>query len=633
MARPEGTLKLSSNIEPQVGAPLDARAIVGTVADLTVAGNFTYSYVGMIVSVQATGDVYILKAKPTTVEDNWGKVAAGGDMDAYYTKAEIDAGWYDKQQVDQLITKVYKPAGSATLATLPELTSAVVGNVYDMSEAFETTSDFVEGAGKTYPIGTNVVVADLGTYSTVSPVGDEDPSDLGWYEIKNDVYVLSADTEVDSEKTYYTYTANIKFDVLPGFIDLSHYLMQVSELPEASLAEVGKIYQYVGTTTSTLTNGFFYTCKEGGTSSDDPSSEGWYEYDAVADEYAVSADTEVDSEKTYYTLVADSSVQPSENPATEGYFELDGTTYTKSTDSTVDGSKTYYLITATEVQTGTYEWVAKPVQDVSGAGQLNDELVVSESAGGISVGTTYNEGTSFETLWRDLLNPLTNPVLVAPSATLTTVASKLLEVGDSITATLTAVLNRGSITPANGTSGYRSGLADSYSLNGGATQVSGEFADVTVDEDHDSFTATITYEAGEQPKDSRGGDYDSPLAAGSVTSPALTFEFVNALWANTASISTVAKLALVSASAGVKEFNFPAATIANPEVFDVPASWTVTGVEVYNTLSGTWETCASEFSVTDTVHDDAAGTETNYKRYTCNLGYDMGARRIRFKWS
>lgn len=552
MARPEGTLKLSSNIEPQVGAPLDARAIVGTVADLTVAGNFPYSYVGMIVSVQATGDVYILKAKPTTVENNWGKVAAGGDMDAYYTKAEIDAGWYDKAQVDQLIHRLYKPAGSATIETLPILSSAVVGNVYNMSEEFTTTVDFVEGAGKTHPIGTNVVVVDLGTYAAATPVGDEDPSAEGWYEIKNGVYVLTTDTEVDVEKTYYIYTADIKFDVLPGFIDLSPYLMQVEELPEASEAEEGKIYQYVGPTDDIegLTNGFFYICKE---------------------------------------------VTPATDPVT-------------------------------------YEWVEKPVQDVSGAGQLNAELDVTETAGGIDIGTVYTEGTSFETLWRDLLNPLKNPVLTAPSATLTTVANRLLEIGDSITATLVAALDRGSIVPANGTSGYRSGVADSYSLDGGTSQATGEFTGVTVDEDHASFTATITYGAGEQPKNSRGGDYDEPLSAGSVTSPALTFEFVNALWANTASIAAIAKLALVSASAKVKEFNFPAATIVNPEVFDVPASWTVSDVEVYNTLSGTWETCASEFSITDTTHPDAASVDTAYKRYTCNLGYDMGARRIRVKW-
>ena len=105
------------------------------------------------------------------------------------------------------------------------------------------------------------------------------------------------------------------------------------------------------------------------------------------------------------------------------------------------------------------------------------------------------------------------------------------------------------------------------------------------------------------------------------------------MWANTASIATVAKLALVSKNAKIKEFTFPAATIENPEIFDVPADWTVTAVEVLNTLSNTWEDCSSEFTVSDTVHDDAAGTETAYKRYTCNLGYAMATRQIRIKWS
>lgn len=556
MARPEGTLKLSSNIEPQVGAPLDARAIVPTVADLTLAASFPYSYVGMIVSVQATGDVYILKAKPTTTEDNWGKVAAGGDMDSYYTKAEIDSGWYNKEQVDQLIVKLYKPAGNATLATLPVLDASVIGNAYNMTEEFDTTADFVEGAGKHYGVGSNVVVVDLGGYSAVTPVGSEDPSDEGWYEIKNGVYVLSTDTEVDGEKTYYSYTADPMFDVLPGFIDLSMFLVQVTDLTDPTdltAADVGKIVQYIGETDATenLFNGFFYICQE---------------------------------------------VTPVTDPPT-------------------------------------YEWVQKPVQDISGAGQLNDVLDVTEDAGGIHIGATYAARTSFETLWRDLLNPLTNPTLTAPSATLTTLADKLLEVGDSITATLTAVFNRGSIVPSYGTDGYRSGEATGYTLSNGDTDASGSFANITIDGTHNSFTVDVAYAAGVQPKNSRGGDYDEPLDAGTVTSPALTFEFVNAIWANTASIATVAKLALVSASAKVKEMTFPAATVDNPEVFDIPASWNVTGVEVYNTLSGKWESNIGEWDTSSVSHDDAGGTATSYTRYTCNLGYAMGSRQIRVKWS
>lgn len=558
MPRRKGTLQLTSNIEALTGAPLDARMIVPSVDDLITTASFdeNYVYVGMMVAVQDDGDVYILKALPHTTAANWGKIAAGGDMDDYYTKAQIDAGWYDKEQVDQLLVTLYKPAGSATLATLPVLSASVIGNVYNMTEEFDTTADFVEGAGKHYGVGSNVAVVDLGGYSAVTPVGSEDPSDEGWYEIKNGVYVLSTDTEVDPLKTYYSYSANPKFDVLPGFIDLSMFIVQMDELTDPTdltASDVGKIVQYIGATDATenLYNGFFYIVQE---------------------------------------------VTPATDPAT-------------------------------------YEWVQKPVQDVSGAGQLNDVLDVTHEAGGISVGTSYAAGTAFETLWRDLLNPLENPTLTAPSATLTTLADKLLEVGDSITATLTAVFNRGSIVPANGTSGYRSGEATGYTLSTGDTDASGSFTGVTVDGTHNSFTVDVAYAAGEQPKDSRGNDYDDPLSAGTVTSPALTFEFVNAIWANTASIATVAKLALVSASAKVKEMTFPAATAAQPEVFDVPASWTVTGVEVYNTLSGKWESNIGEWDTSSVSHDDAGGTATSYTRYTCNLGYAMGSRQIRVKWS
>lgn len=46
------------------------------------------------------------------------------------------------------------------------------------------------------------------TYTAVTPVGTEDPSEEGWYERSGEegsyVYTLSADTEVNSSKTYYS---------------------------------------------------------------------------------------------------------------------------------------------------------------------------------------------------------------------------------------------------------------------------------------------------------------------------------------------------------------------------------------------------------------------------------------------
>lgn len=84
------------------------------------------------------------------------------------------------------ISTVYKAGGSvATVSELPALAANVQGYVYDFTAEFTTTSDFKEGAGKTYPIGTNVVVVNTDTTET-SPV--------------------------------------YKYDVLPGFVDLSNYL-------------------------------------------------------------------------------------------------------------------------------------------------------------------------------------------------------------------------------------------------------------------------------------------------------------------------------------------------------------------------------------------------------------------------
>lgn len=267
---------------------------------------------------------------------------------------------------------------------------------------------------------------------------------------------------------------------------------------------------------------------------------------------------------------------------------------------------------------------------------LQSALTTSMSVGGITSGSVYSAGTPLETILRNLLDPIQYPILTNPSVVLTSSpSSTLIETNATASVTLTANFNRGSISPAYGTSGYRSGAAIDYSLNGDTAQSNSSWDNVIVDDSHTSFSVVTNYAAGEQPKDSKGNNYNSPLAAGSVTSNTLTYEFVNALWANTASISNIAKLNLVSFANGTsgKVFDFPDATIASPEVFDVPASWTVTSVEVYDTFNQVWIDCSSEFTITETTHPDGGNVDTNYNRYTCNRGIDMGSRQIRIKWN
>lgn len=483
MARTKGSFSLAGTLEPLVSAPLDARATCKLKTDLTAVSTFDYPYIGMQVFVEEEQKRYTLIGADTTNIANWRE-------DGVATDAQI-----------------FQFAGNTTFANLPAANQNRVGFVYNVTDSFTTTSDFVEGAGHDYPAGTDVAIVNAG----------------------------------DSQ------TPSYKYNVYTGSLEGYQTKLQLDQLPVADETQEGKIYQYVGEDTPTLTNGYYYQCVED------------------------------------------------------------------------------------ESDPGTYIWVAKSTQ-ADADDKLDATLNVTESCGGISEGATYAAGTPFETLFRNLLDPVKYPTLTNPSASISATGDKLLEVGDTLETTITATLDRGSIVPAYGTSGYRSGAAIDYSLNGGSAQAGNTFTQ-TVDGSNKEFSVEINYAQGEQPKNSIGEDYSSPLSAGSVTSNTITWEFVNALWSNTASISTIAKNALVSTSVKEKIFVFPAATVTNPEVFDVPASWTITHVQVLNTLSNQWENCSTEYTITDTTHDDAGGNSTAYKRYTCNLGYAMGSRQIKIKWS
>ena len=62
--------------------------------------------------------------------------------------------------ISAAVSGAYKAKGSSAFASLPTLTAVTVGDVYNVSDAFLTTADFVEGAGQSYGAGTNIVCVD-----------------------------------------------------------------------------------------------------------------------------------------------------------------------------------------------------------------------------------------------------------------------------------------------------------------------------------------------------------------------------------------------------------------------------------------------------------------------------------------
>lgn len=74
---------------------------------------------------------------------------------------------YTKKGVDELIAQTVKggvtPKGSVAFASLPTPGASNVGWMYNVTDAFTTTSAFVEGEGKKYPAGTNIYVVNPST--------------------------------------------------------------------------------------------------------------------------------------------------------------------------------------------------------------------------------------------------------------------------------------------------------------------------------------------------------------------------------------------------------------------------------------------------------------------------------------
>lgn len=86
---------------------------------------------------------------------------------------------YTKSEVDAKVSSVYKPAGSVTGSTLPTPDKSNLGNVYNVSTSFTTNNNFVEGADKEYPAGTNIVVVEVsGSYKLDVLAGFIDTSDF-----------------------------------------------------------------------------------------------------------------------------------------------------------------------------------------------------------------------------------------------------------------------------------------------------------------------------------------------------------------------------------------------------------------------------------------------------------------------
>ena len=97
--------------------------------------------------------------------------------------------------ISAAVAGAYKAKGSVAFESLPAIDTATVGDVYNVTNQFSTTENFMEGTGKMYPAGTNVVCVDAGSGAKKWDVL-AGFVDLAGYVAKTDMVAIT-DGEID----------------------------------------------------------------------------------------------------------------------------------------------------------------------------------------------------------------------------------------------------------------------------------------------------------------------------------------------------------------------------------------------------------------------------------------------------
>lgn len=248
---------------------------------------------------------------------------------------------------------------------------------------------------------------------------------------------------------------------------------------------------------------------------------------------------------------------------------------------------------------------------------ITDKTIAMTTAyGDFTIGTKVSqlEGKTYDELFDGILFPTVNPTFTTPSASITLKNyAETQEVGAAAP------------TVANFTTEYNAGAINlngvKQSDRGGAQDVNNSFIyygssatnttlPTTVVEGNTSYKYRAAYAAGPQPKDNKGNNYQSPLAAGTVDSPAVIVNGTYPWYATTVTAGVLTKQALVAwnstaGSMSTKEFTVQPHTATSPQMFKIPRK--AATLQMYNTVAKAFETVAlsdwTETSSSETINN------------------------------
>lgn len=102
------------------------------------------------------------------------------------------------EEVVNALPAVYTPKGTVAFANLPALANCNIGWVYNISDSFTTTSDFIEGSGIVKEAGTNIAIIDSDGNGTKKYDVLSGAVDLSGYQTKNLSQAVGSFTTVEA---------------------------------------------------------------------------------------------------------------------------------------------------------------------------------------------------------------------------------------------------------------------------------------------------------------------------------------------------------------------------------------------------------------------------------------------------
>lgn len=259
---------------------------------------------------------------------------------------------------------------------------------------------------------------------------------------------------------------------------------------------------------------------------------------------------------------------------------------------------------------------------------LSSDIASVNGVGGIPAGTTVAQlkNKTFSQIFDELIFPTINPTFEAPTALLslrnTSITPIIQEVGTigasvPVAASFNAMYYPGAIKIAGVKKQNRGGALKAnesfiFINNAPATK---NFP-TEIPEGSIIYKYRAAYAQGPQPLNSKGDNYLTPLSAGIVDSAPVTIYGVYPYFTNKDNNEAFAKLALTIYNT-LSAVKFKAEG-PSKHTFKLPLKYTLTKVELLNTLSGEYENYGVDKFTKTTENIEVQGKQVSYTVYTRN---------------